>query len=72
MQRELDRLTEASERGQLTTQEVTRLSKILRTMSDLAGRPRPPALARRTQSLAQPTKNSGVLERMLADMHQRP
>ncbi len=41
MQRELDRLTEASERGQLTTQEVTRLSKILRTMSDLQAVPPP-------------------------------
>ncbi len=39
MQRELDRLTEASNERPLTTQEVTRLSKMLRTMSDLAGTP---------------------------------
>ena len=70
MQRELDRLTEASERGQLTTQEVTRLSKILRTMSDLAGSPAPSPEDPR--SLAQPRRNSDVLRRMLADMHQRP
>ncbi len=71
MQRELDRL-EASEKGQLTTQEVTRLSKILRTMSDLAGSPAPPASPDEPQPRAQPPRNSGVLDRMLADIHQRP
>ena len=72
MQRELDRLTDASEKRPLTTQEVTRLSKILRTMSDLAGSPAPPPSPDEPQSQAQPPRNSGVLERMLADMHQRP
>ena len=72
MQRELDRLTNASEKGQLTTQEITRLTKIVRTMSDLAISPATPPSPDEPQARAQPPHNSGVLERMLADIHQRP